>query len=99
VIAALTTQRFLVFRATVFLGRNSGQLLRDIELAKVESVDSKTAYHLFCIPNVRTRIAGADGQVVEIVSSTKDAKKARSFAQELTARAEVTEQDTVEPSP
>ena len=98
-IAAVTSHRFLLFRATFPRSKNSGQLLNEIDLKKVRNVGSKTAHFMFLIPNVRTRLECADGHAIQIVSSGKDAKKARSFANLLSDRVEAARQNTEEASP
>jgi hypothetical protein len=81
---AITNERLLMFRATWFLNRNSGELLQEIELDKVVTVDSKTSYIVLGIPVVRTQLECDDGQVVQIVSGAIAFRQARSVAKALT---------------
>lgn len=84
---AVTNERVLIFRATWFFDRNSGELLQEIDLDKVRTVDSKTTYLLHFIPLVETRLECDDGQDVEIVSEGAVAfRRARSVAKALTDR-------------
>jgi hypothetical protein len=98
-IAAVTSHRFLLFRATFPRGRNSGQLLHEIDLERLRNVGSETARFMFLIPNVRTHLELTNGQAIQIVSSAKDAKKARALANLLSDRMQETRRNTEEPLP
>jgi hypothetical protein len=83
-VVAVTDERVLLFRATWFLSRNSGELLQEFDLDKVRTVNSKTSYLLLGIPVVRTQLELDDGQVVQIVSPGIAFRHARSVAKALT---------------
>jgi hypothetical protein len=83
---ARTDERLLNFRATWFLSRNSAELLQEIDLDKVGTVDSKTSYILLGIPVVHTQLECSDGQVVQIASPGIAFRQARAVARALTDR-------------
>lgn len=85
-VVAITNERLLIFGATWFLGRNSGQLRQEIDLEKVRAVDSKTSYILLGIPVVQIQLECEDGEVVQIVSGAVAFRRARSVAKALTDR-------------
>jgi hypothetical protein len=85
-VVAVTNERLLIFRATWFLNRNSGELLQEIDLDEVGTVDSKTSYILLGIPVVRTQLECNDGQVLQIVSPGIAFRRARSVAKALADR-------------
>ena len=96
---AITNERLLIFRATWFLNRNSGELLQEIDLNKVGTVDSKTSHILLGIPVVRTQLECDDGQVLQIVSGAIALRRARSVAKALTDRIGRTPPNAGEASP
>jgi len=98
-VVAITNERLLMFRATWFLNRNSGELLRQIGLDRVVTVDSKTSYIVLGIPVVRTQLECDDGQVVQIVSGAIAFRQARSVAKALTDRIGRTPPSASEASP
>jgi hypothetical protein len=79
-VVVITNERLLMFRATWFLGKNSGELLGQMDLDNVRTVDSKG------IPVVRTELECDDGQVMQIVSAAFAFRRARSVARALTDR-------------
>jgi hypothetical protein len=87
-VVAITNERLLIFRKASggFLGRNSGELLQEIDLDKVRTVDSKTSYILLGIPVVQTQLVCDDGEVVQIVSPGAAFRQARSVAKALADR-------------
>lgn len=85
-VVAITNERLLIFGATWFLGRNSGELLQEIDLDKIRTVDSKTSYMVLGIPLVQTQLECDDGEVVQIVSGAVALRRARSVAKALTDR-------------
>jgi DivIVA domain-containing protein len=98
-VVAITNERLLTFRATWFLSRNSGELLEEMDLDKVRTVDSKTTYVLLGIPVVRTQLECDDGQVVQIVSPGIAFRRARLVAKALTDRIGRTPPNAGEASP
>jgi len=98
-VVAITNERLLIFRATWFLSRNSRELLQEIDLDKVGTVDSKTSYILLGIPVVRTQLECDDGQVVQIVSPGIAFRQARSVAKALADRIGRTPPNACEASP
>ncbi|HUE08774.1 MAG TPA: hypothetical protein VMP41_15195 [Acidimicrobiales bacterium] len=85
-VVVITNERLLMFRTTWFLGKNSGELLGEMDLDNVRTVDSKTSYILLGIPVVQTHLECDDGQVLQIVSGAVAFRRARSVARALTDR-------------
>lgn len=86
-VVAITDERVLIFRAAEgwgFYNKNSGELLKEIDLEDIRTVDSRSSYVLLGIPIVRTQLECFDGQVVQIVSPASAFRQARSVAKALT---------------